>query len=110
MNYTLNTAQSTILLDAITGTGAVNSDGFAVPGGNRPVIVWQTIFAGSPTGVDIHLQGAMNNTDSEYFDIDISDNMAGELKHIGPVSVRWIRARQVSRTGGTTTTVQVNLA
>src|ERR1700740_1797604 len=43
---------------------------------------WQTIFGTAPTAVNIVLQGAMADVDSEYQTIDTSTATAGEARSI----------------------------
>lgn len=84
---------------------------FAIPGyagradtGNA--VRWQTIFGTAPTAVNIVLQGAMADVDSEYQTIDTTTNIAGEARNIpsaavpGNVQAKFLRIKFVSSTGG----------
>ena len=61
---------------------------------------WQTIFGTAPTAVNIRLQGAMADVDSEYADIDTSTALAGEARTVTGVRARFLRIKKVSSTGG----------
>lgn len=100
-------------LDAIAGAGAVNSSSFGLShmkgtDGKRTV-TWQSIVAGGPSAISLKLQGALRDVDAEYADLDTSTNAAGETKIVDTANVKFLRVRQVSRTGGTATTVLLAL-
>lgn len=90
-----NTAGSQFALPSFTG----------VPDGGTAVR-WQTIFGTAPTAVNIVLQGAMADVDSEYQTIDTTTNIAGEARTIpsaavpGNVQAKFLRIKFVSSTGG----------
>ncbi len=63
---------------------------------------WQTIYTGGPTAVNLRLQGAIADVDSEYADIDTSTNTAGEARTVTGVRARFLRVKKFSSTGGTT--------
>ncbi|SRR6266516_2540427 len=99
------------IIDTLTTTADTIGSSYAIPSririGSRG-ISWQTIIPGSASAVSVQLQVAMNDTSSEYAVIDTSSVAAGELRILPPeVNARFIRARQVSRTGGDSLTVQV---
>jgi len=100
------------LLDTLTDTGDNSSSVFALPSNwpskGRP-LVWQSVVVGSPSAIDIQLLGAINNTSAEFALLDESTNASGEMRHVQPINVRFIKIRQVSRTGGTSVTVTVNI-
>ncbi len=74
---------------------------------------WQTIFGTAPTAVNIVLQGAMADVDSEYQTIDTSTATTGEARSIpsaavpGQVQAKFLRIRFVSSTGGTGLTAKI---
>src|SRR5262245_32620861 len=43
---------------------------------------WQTLFAAAPTAINVSLQGAMSDVDSEYKDLDTSTNVTGEARTV----------------------------
>lgn len=99
------------MLDTNTGAGAVKSPGYAVrppkTGQLGRAIAWKASYGGGPSAVSVAMQGAHRDVDAEYVNLDTSTNTAGEAKTILNVSYPWIRATQVSRTGGTDTTIEV---
>jgi len=68
---------------------------------------WQTIFGTAPTAVSIVLQGAINDVDAEYQQIDASTLTTGEARTVANVQARFLRVRFVSSTGGTGLTVKL---
>jgi hypothetical protein len=77
---------------------------------------WQTIFGTAPTAVNIILQGAMADVDSEYQTIDTTIAVGGEARTvpnpgaspaIGPVQAKFVRVKFVSSTGGSGLTVKI---
>lgn len=97
-------------MDAVTTAAPVNSSGYALPHKSysdvRP-IVWKTSFAGGPSAVNVILQGALNDVDAEYVQLDASTVTAGEQRTVSAVLTRFVRARLATRTGGTSATVEV---
>lgn len=61
---------------------------------------WQTLFAVAPTAINVSLQGAMADVDSEYKDIDTSTNVTGEGRTVAGVQARFLRLRVNSSTVG----------
>jgi hypothetical protein len=113
--YRINRGEPFKLLDAYTGTDDHSSDWTALPtprAGDAPMtIAWQSYFAVAPGAVSLQLQGAMNAVDAEAFILDTSTDVNGAVAHVSPIACRFIRARQVSKTGGTAfTTVQVQVS
>jgi len=100
------------LLDTLTSTSDTTGTIFALPTKwpslGRP-LVWQSVVVGSPSAIDLQLLGALNDVAAEYALLDESTNASGEMRHIQPINVRFIKVRQVSRTGGTSVTVTVNI-
>lgn len=72
----------------------------------RPV-AWRVAFAVAPSSVSIQLQGAFNDVDTEYAQLDICNNVNGELRTVSSVLCRYIRARVVTRSGGSGVTIEV---
>lgn len=95
-------------VDAATSTTAVTGTPFAVPSskGGR-TIAWQSYFTGSPSAVSLALQGSLDN--SNWSNLDTSTSTTGELKKLGPIAVNFVRATQVSRTGGTNSNVLITV-
>lgn len=97
-----NTAGSQFALPSFTG----------VPDGGTAVR-WQTIFGTAPTAVNIVVQGAMADVDSEYQTIDTTTAVAGEARSIpsaavqGGVQAKFLRIKFVSSTGGSGLTAKM---
>jgi hypothetical protein len=68
---------------------------------------WQTVFGTAPTAVSIILQGAINDVDAEYQQLDTSSATAGEARTVANVQARFLRIRFVSSTGGTGLTAKI---
>ena len=93
--------------EAVPSSAAAGSH-FAVvfnPIGAQPgfAIRWQTLFGTSPTAINISLQGAINDVDAEYKDIDASTNVGGEARTVSGVQARFLRVRVNSSTVGSGT-------
>ena len=84
-----NTAGSQFALPSFTG---VPDSGTAVR--------WQTIFGTAPTALNMVLQGAMADVDTEYQTIDTTTNTAGEARTVSSVQAKFLRIKFVSSTGG----------
>ena len=112
MTKTLQLGIPEKLLDALTSTGDNSSSVFSLPANwpalGRP-LVWQSVMDGSPSAIDLQLLGALNDVSAEYALLDESTNASGEMRHIQPINARFLKVRQVSRTGGTSVTVTVNI-
>lgn len=100
------------LLDALTDTGDNAGATFAVSSASfRPagrLVTWQSIPDGVPGAISLQLQGSLDNT--VWAVLDSSTNVSGEMRHVGPVNIKFLRARQVSRTEATSITVQAKVA
>jgi hypothetical protein len=68
---------------------------------------WQTVFGGAPTAVNMVLQGAMADVDSEYFLIDTTTALAGEARTVNNVQAKFIRIKFISSTGGSGLTAKI---
>lgn len=91
-----NTAGSQFAIPSFTG----------LPDGGTAVR-WQTIFGGAPTAVSIILQGAMNDVDAEYQQIDATTQVAGEARTVANVQAKFLRIKFVSSTGGSGLTAKI---
>jgi hypothetical protein len=61
---------------------------------------WQTLFATAPTAINVSLQGAMADVDTEYKDIDASTTAAGEARTVTGVQANFVRIKVNSSTVG----------
>jgi hypothetical protein len=68
---------------------------------------WQTIYGTAPSAINITLQGAAADVNSEYFAIDTSTATAGEARTVIGVRARFLRIIVNSSTGGATLTVKI---
>jgi hypothetical protein len=68
---------------------------------------WQTIFGTNPTAVNITLEGAIADVDSEYKVIDTTTTTGGEARTVTGVRARFLRAKFNSATGGSGLTVKI---
>lgn len=68
---------------------------------------WQTIFGTNPTAVNIVLQAAMSDVDSEYQTIDTTTATAGEGRTVANVQAKFVRIKFVSSTGGSGLTAKI---
>jgi hypothetical protein len=97
--------------EAFPGSATSGSQ-FAVPSytglpDSGTAVRWQTVFGAAPTAVNIILQGAMNDVDAEYQQIDASTATAGEARTVANVQARFLRIRFVSATGGSGLTAKI---
>jgi hypothetical protein len=91
-----NTAGSQFALPSFTG---IPDTGTALR--------WQTIFGSTPSAVNIVLQSAMNDVDSEYQTIDTSTATGGEARTVTNVQAKFARIKVVSSTGGSGLTAKL---
>ncbi len=68
---------------------------------------WQTIYGTAPSAINITLQGATTDVNSEYFAIDTSTATAGEARTVTGVRARFLRIIVNSSTGGATLTAKM---
>ena len=68
---------------------------------------WQTIFGTAPSAVNLVLQAAMSDVDSEYQTIDTTTATAGEGRTVANVQAKFLRIRFVSSTGGSGLTAKI---
>jgi len=101
------------LLDALTSTADTKSSAYGIPSkafARGRLITWQSVMNVNPDAISLQLQGAINDVEAEYAVLDTSTSVTGEMRHVGPVNLRFLRVRQVSRTAGTSVTVTVMVA
>lgn len=102
-----------VVMDALVTTADTKGSSFALPWtkNNNYNLTWVSRFATAPGAVSLQLQGALNDVDAQYAVLDTSTAIAGEMKHVAGLNIRFVRVRQVSRTGAdayTTVDVMVN--
>src|SRR5487761_1434823 len=68
---------------------------------------WQTIFGTAPSAINITLQGATADVNSEYFAIDTSTATAGEARTVAGVRARFLRIIVNSSAGGSALTAKM---
>ncbi len=68
---------------------------------------WQTIFGTAPTAVNLVLQGAMADVDTEYQTFDTTTATAGEARTVTGVRARFLRIKFTSSTGGAGLTAKI---
>src|SRR5712692_6915880 len=68
---------------------------------------WQTIFGTAPTAINIRLQGAMADVDTEYADLDTSTATGGEARTVTGVRARFLRIKKVTSVGGASLTAKI---
>jgi len=97
--------------ETFPGSGQAGSQ-FAIPAyagrsdaGNA--VRWQTIFGSAPSAVNLILQGAMADVDSEYQTVDTTTNTAGEARTVTGVQAKFLRIKFVSATGGSGLTAKL---
>ena len=84
-------------------TAAVVGTTFAVP--IRPnqgarSISWRTSIGGTSVAVNAKLQGAMNDVDAQYADLDTSASLTGEYRTVNNLLIRFIRVNLITLTAG----------
>lgn len=87
-----------------TSTGAVNGSTFALPGTNANVLTWQITADGS--ALNASLQVSLDGTN--WVTLSTCSTASGCIYNSGVNAYVFVRAIQTSRTGGTTTTSQIN--
>jgi hypothetical protein len=104
VGYSFNSETLPTSASAAAQFALTNPAGF--PNDDRTVR-WQTIFATAPSAVNVILQGAMADVDSEYATIDTSTNTAGEARTVSGVRANFLRIKVTSATGGSTFTAKL---
>ncbi|MGH9686051.1 MAG: hypothetical protein ACRD5K_03040 [Candidatus Acidiferrales bacterium] len=74
---------------------------------NGRTIRWQTIYGTPPSAVNVALQTAMIDSDSQYATIDSSTATGGEARTVTGVRANFVRAKVTSITGGADVILQV---
>jgi hypothetical protein len=97
--------------EAFPANGTAGSQ-FAIPepaglADQTHAVRWQTIFGTAPSAVNITLQGATADVNSEYFAIDTSTATAGEARTVTGVRARFLRIIVNSSTGGASLTAKM---
>jgi hypothetical protein len=80
---------------------------YAAGQNNSPAITWEVEYPSAPATISIHLEGALRDIDAEYFQLDTSTNIAGDLRFValGAASVNFLRIKVITSTGGTAPTI-----
>ena len=84
---------------------------FAVPspigGGGTGVetLSWSTVIGGSPSGVQVFLDGSLVDVDSQYAQLDSSTSTSGETRYIANINLNFYRLRSGTITGGSSPTL-----
>lgn len=60
---------------------------------NAKVCTWQTVFTSQPAGITVALQGAMQDVDAQYVNLDTSTSVTGEIKQTTVNEVSFLRIR-----------------
>jgi hypothetical protein len=77
--------------------------------GNR-ILTWESELDGGPSAVSLTIQGAIEEGGA-FASLDTSTVAAGEVKVITTASaLAYIKATQVSRTGGTATRIKLRVS
>jgi hypothetical protein len=93
------------ILDAATGTGA----GLAYSNAESPTrgvysdFGWQTVVAGTFSGISVTLEASLDGTNWEV--LDTTTDTAGEYRAVSGKPVQFLRANVGTFTGGTSVTV-----
>jgi hypothetical protein len=101
----INTLDNSTVI-TFTTTSDQSSSVFAVPA-RASQIAWQLI--GSPDAIELQLLGSINNVTDEFTVIDSSTSSIGELRYVSPSGFRFIKIRQVSRTGVAAVNIHFNI-
>jgi hypothetical protein len=106
----LSLAQSYNSLDAVTtGTGVYAGTIVGVPPvvwAGASTVCMATTLAGSPSAIVIDLQGSDTGADGDFLSVVSSTSTAGETT-CARTDFRFYRAKQFSKTGGTTVTAAI---
>jgi hypothetical protein len=70
---------------------------------NNMTFTWQTFYPSTPAGITVTLQASLVDLDSEYFTLDSSTNVAGEIRNVNIDGVNFLRVR-ITGLGGTAPT------
>jgi hypothetical protein len=74
---------------------------------NSVAISWEVEYPSAPSTVEVHLEGAIRDVDSEYFQLAKSTVAAGDFQTVnwGASKVNFVRVKVISSTGGTSPTI-----
>lgn len=109
--YSLDRGAVNISINGVNTNGA--GDEFAIVSTNRQapeaILSWQVIVSGGTyTSININLEGSLDGTN--WFTLDSSTAIAGELRHVANKKVRFVRANKtasVTNTGTPVPTVSI---
>ena len=82
-------------------SGAVNGTTLSLPASQTNLgisLAWQMVYTGTVTGVQMDLQLSMDNIN--WTSADSSTSTSGCYRIIIPITARFVRISQVSRSGG----------
>jgi hypothetical protein len=110
--YSIFPGDVALAFNSETPSAGQASQQFALPNyagfpENGRAIRWQTIFGTAPSAVNVALETAMVDSDSEYTAIDTSTATTGEARTVTGVRANFVRAKVTSITGGSGVVVQV---
>jgi hypothetical protein len=75
---------------------------------NGRTIVWQTIYGTAPSAINVVLESAMHDVDTQYAPTDTSTATAGESRTVTNVLANFVRAKVSSITGGSGVVVPIS--
>ncbi len=91
-----------------TGPGDVAAVGGAAPLGGVPrKIAWEKRVTGAPTAVQVDIEGSLDN--SNWYQLDTENTTGNTFREITQRGAKFIRARLVTLTGGTSPTVTAKI-
>src|SRR3970040_898986 len=93
-------------LNAVTAVGAGDVaavSGVNPLGGVPRKIAWEVRVTGAPTALQVDLEGSLDNTN--WYQIDTYNVVANTLREVTQRGAKFIRARLVTLTAGTSPTV-----
>ncbi len=76
---------------------------------NTRILTWQTIYPSAPAGITAALQGAMNDVDSQYVNLDTSTAVGGEIRQVTINEIGFVRVR-ITGLGGAAPTCIIKLS
>ena len=88
-----------------TSAGAVTGTTYALPASSQNEITWQVVADGSAQSTNMEI----SNDGSAWTSADTNVVATGSSKNYGPTSAKFVRVNQVSRTGGTSTTINITV-
>jgi hypothetical protein len=97
-------------LNAATATGAGDVAavaGSAALGGVPKKIAWEVRVTGSPSAMQVDLEGSLDN--SNWYQIDTYNTVANTLRQVVDKAAKFVRARLVTLTGGSSPTVTARI-